>query len=371
MLISKSRTYENIRIAMLWIDATGYALDSVSSIESILHDRLWSGFVGKTSSLSAPQYSHLKSCVYPENSAPYDISKAVIQTLEDFKPDVFIGAGWSITAIPQVAKAMRRLNIPTVCAADTPWLGTFRQTARCLLGRRFIHSCYDAIMIPGATGMPFAKLCGYNGQHIWYNMNTGDSLLFSRNTGQRLEVARKEQVWPNQFVFVGRLVEEKNVRGLISAYELYRKSVINPWPLVVIGDGPLRDLVKNVEKIEWKGWLEASEISDILSKSGCFILPSIYEPWGVVVHEACCSGLPLILSINTGAGADLLRDGFNGRYVDPNSPDHIASMMQWVANHGKQWELGYNSYLLSNQFSPSLWSKNIISRSLELVNSSF
>jgi len=32
----------------------------------------------------------------------------------------------------------------------------------------------------------------------------------------------------------------------------------------------------------------------MLENSGCFILPSRYEPWALVIHEAACAGLPII-----------------------------------------------------------------------------
>ena len=60
-------------------------------------------------------------------------------------------------------------------------------------------------------------------------------------------------------------------------------------------------------------WRNSKEIIRYLRKSCGFILPSKYEPWGVVVHEAACSGLPLILSDSVGSRNELLINNHNGR----------------------------------------------------------
>ena len=46
-----------------------------------------------------------------------------------------------------------------------------------------------------------------------------------------------------------------------------------------------------------------------------FALFSRREPWGIVVNEAAAFGLPLILTREVGASADLLRPGENGELV--------------------------------------------------------
>ena len=190
-------------------------------------------------------------------------------------------------------------------------------------------------------------------------MNCGNSVVFSDGTEQRLQAARFRQTWPQKFIFVGRLVEVKNIRGLIRGYEIYRNLCKNPWPLTIIGDGPLRGELRGLKGVECLGWLEQREIARQMAASAVFVLPSFYEPWGVVAHEATCSGLPLLLSLDVGSGTDLLRDGFNGRLFDAKDPAQLANTLLWFSSHPSLWEMGERSYLLSKQFSPELWSENI------------
>ena len=298
-----------------------------------------------------------------------DTQSRVCSSVAAFQPDVYIGHGWRPSLPMKIARHFKRLGVCTVGCADTPWLGTAKQAARCVLGRAMIRSAYDAIMIPGARGVPVGRLLGFADSRIWQNLYSGNSDVFSAGTEERLKSARFRKEWPQRFVFVGRLVEVKNIRGLIAGYELYRKRCKAPWPLTIIGDGPLRNEAQGRPGVECLGWLEGLEIARQLASSGVFVLPSFYEPWGVVVHEAACCGLPLMLSLDVGAGSDLLRDGFNGRLFNAKDPAQIAQMMLWFSNHPCMWELGQRSFEMSRQFSPKLWAENVVTRSWELLQS--
>jgi len=53
-------------------------------------------------------------------------------------------------------------------------------------------------------------------------------------------------------------------------------------------------------------------LSAFYAASDCLVLPSEYEPWGLVVNEAMAAGLPVIVSDKVGCAADLVRSGENG-----------------------------------------------------------
>ena len=95
----------------------------------------------------------------------------------------------------------------------------------------------------------------------------------------------------SNFIYVGRLAPEKNLEMLIS--------VFNSFPhltLTIIGFGPME-------------------------QADCFILPSIREPWGLVVEEALNNGCPVIVSDKVGCNEDLVTDetGIVFQYDKPTS----------------------------------------------------
>ncbi len=92
--------------------------------------------------------------------------------------------------------------------------------------------------------------------------------------------------------------------------------------LVFVGDGYLRDKMEkyindnNLENVFIMGFRNQSELPGFYAMSDVFVLPSKLEPWGLVVNEAMCFGLPVIVSDQVGASGDLVVDDENG-YIFP------------------------------------------------------
>ena len=101
---------------------------------------------------------------------------------------------------------------------------------------------------------------------------------------------------------IGRFVEQKNHRFLIDIFqEVYKqdKNVI----LLLIGEGPLEEDTK--EQVEQLGLDKnvlflglRDDIANILQSVDCFVLPSLYEGFGIVGVEAQATGLPCFVSAN-------------------------------------------------------------------------
>ncbi len=84
------------------------------------------------------------------------------------------------------------------------------------------------------------------------------------------------------------------------------------WPFGLIN--PLKDYVAehNLESVHFFGFQGRSEIAKFYAVSDVLVLPSRRETWGIVVNEALCFRLPVIVSDQVGAGRDQVRDGHNG-----------------------------------------------------------
>lgn len=66
-------------------------------------------------------------------------------------------------------------------------------------------------------------------------------------------------------------------------------------------------------------------------------MPSLVEPWGLVVEEAFYFGLPVIISQNCGA-RDIVNNGINGYWIDPENVDELTSVIQKIDSN-KYYEL--------------------------------
>ena len=74
------------------------------------------------------------------------------------------------------------------------------------------------------------------------------------------------------------------------------------------GDGPQAVLIDtaitrsgHAEAIHRPGFLQADALSRWYAHAGAFVLPSLSEPWGLVVNEAASTGLPLLVSNRAGS----------------------------------------------------------------------
>lgn len=133
-----------------------------------------------------------------------------------------------------------------------------------------------------------------------------------------------QQIKPSKdksdLIFVGRLIKDKNVDLLIKSIKLVKKEIPN-IKCVIIGDGPEKDMLKNLTKelkiednIKFFGILdEYVELISYLKSSKVFVLPSTREGFGIVVLEANSCGLPVV-TVNhpMNAAKDLIKQHQNG-----------------------------------------------------------
>ncbi|MEZ4441067.1 MAG: glycosyltransferase [Polyangiaceae bacterium] len=133
------------------------------------------------------------------------------------------------------------------------------------------------------------------------------------------------------FLYVGRFAPEKNLSLLLRAYRRHASAMEHPWPLVLVGSGPseasLRDEAAASEgagHVVFLPFTEGQALSRLYGAAGCFVLPSLSEPWGLVVNEATAAGLPVILSDRCGCLPHLLREPENGWSFDPRDEDALV-----------------------------------------------
>lgn len=107
------------------------------------------------------------------------------------------------------------------------------------------------------------------------------------------------------FIFVGRLVEQKNLPLLIDVFNEFPDFNLN-----IVGFGELENKLKNMARsnVHFLGAVDNKALPKIYQQNDVFILPSKSEPWGLVVEEALNNGLPVIVSDNVGCKDDLVTE---------------------------------------------------------------
>jgi len=75
-------------------------------------------------------------------------------------------------------------------------------------------------------------------------------------------------------------------------------------------------------------WIDVSEKVALLKRCTVLVLPSIREPWGIVINEAMHFGKPIIVSENVGAANDIVVNGRNGLVVKADDPQALADALE-------------------------------------------
>jgi len=134
----------------------------------------------------------------------------------------------------------------------------------------------------------------------------------------------------NVILFVGRIAQEKGLMYLIKAIPRVTK-VFPSISVLIVGDdqGIQENLMKaaenlGVEKIvHFLGPKFGYELARTYRKARVFVLPSLYETFGLAILEAMASGLPIVTT-RTGGIPELVEDGSNGMLVSPRNHEALA-----------------------------------------------
>ncbi len=145
--------------------------------------------------------------------------------------------------------------------------------------------------------------------------------------------ARTETKFPLRYLFVGRLIPVKNV--LMLAQEFKR----NGKALTIVGSGPLEQDIRklNAPNITLTGFIPNEQLAEVYRAHDVFILPSRYEPWGLVAEEALYHGLPVLASQHVGCAGDLIARGDTGELFTPEEPDSLTRAMHRVEQQYKHY----------------------------------
>ena len=138
--------------------------------------------------------------------------------------------------------------------------------------------------------------------------------------------------------FVGRLVDVKGVQTMLDAWS----AGIPGLTLRIAGDGPLRGLVEERAgadaSIEYLGWLEEHEVTELMAKASCVLVPSEWYEAGVplVVLHSLAVGTPVVVSDLENICADVLRDGTGASFATGDAAA-LADTLRSVLTDAEGW----------------------------------
>lgn len=354
-----------MKFAFLQIGMTGYNDASLKALHDLGHDIL-----NVYPADSGPGYAFDKSG-FKEYGETFTWTDAPDQAeldrvIDRFAPDVVVMVSWYR---PEYRKVVKRLEGKAlrVLISTNVWENRWRQWLGRATHRRYIDPLFDAVFVPGERSEWFARRLGFKGEQIIRGSNSADTDVFDKGDREPAELAAARS-----FLFTGRLMPYKGVDVLAAAYRLYRSRASDPWDLHVVGLGDMDKELQSIPGVTMHGFVASKDLSDLMRRTTCLVLPSYIDFFGVVVHEAALSGQALICSDGVGATPYLLQDGFNGWVFPKGNAEELAAAMVRVSelSEDRLLAMSQGSRALASRFSPQLWAQHLAaetSRRLELM----
>ncbi|MGB3353799.1 MAG: glycosyltransferase family 4 protein [Mycobacterium sp.] len=146
---------------------------------------------------------------------------------------------------------------------------------------------------------------------------------------------RREHSGPAELLYFGRLEYEKGVHDAIAALPRIRRT--HPGAtLTIAGDGTQLDFLRQQARkhrvskaTNFVGRVDHSQLLELLHRADAAVLPSHYEPFGIVALEAAAAGAPLVSS-NAGGLGEAVIDGVTGVSCPPNDVGALAAAVRSV-----------------------------------------
>jgi glycosyltransferase involved in cell wall biosynthesis len=250
-------------------------------------------------------------------------SEARWESLGVATPEIFVQSGWSYPAFNSLGLQVKARGGSVIGLSDANWRGDFRQVVLGALAFRALYRRrFDAMIVPGRQGERLMRWFGMPGDRVRGGMLGGDPSLYFG--GEKLSLRAKT------FLFVGQFIARKDVLGLTRAF--IRFSDQRPgWTLRLCGGGEQRELIPRRENVIVEDFVQPEPLAERFREARFFVLPSKFEAWGVVVHEAACSGCGLVLSDRTGSADDLASPVNSVRFRAGSEDDLLRALLEAAA----------------------------------------
>ncbi len=285
---------------------------------------------------------------------PGFFSKPLWKLIRDGEFDAIYVGGYYFREAWLALLAAWRLGIPFILSTDVHSLESRRARSpisraikKTVVGRIFRSAGAVNTGSSGATA--YVQSLGVPASRIILARNTVDNAWWFARAGEvdRAAIRRNWEIPSDAPValYCAKLQSWKRPGDLLEAFV---KANVTGSHLIFAGDGPLHlELVQRAsilgiaERVHFLGFVNQSGLPAVYAASDLLVLPSEYEPFGLVVNEAMICGCPAVVSDRVGAKFDLVREGETGSVFPCGNVDALARTLQsLLANRARLAQMG-------------------------------
>jgi len=245
--------------------------------------------------------------------------------------------------------AAKCYGTPTIFVSDSHSLRSWRAQSswklrlKKILLRR-IFSLADGVVVSSSGGVEYLKSLGFPGERIVLTPTAVDNKWWTEQAAKvDRDAVRAEWRIPTEgtvALFCAKLQVWKGPMDLLEAFA--RANVPNSY-LAFAGDGPERANLERratelglADRVRFLGFVNQSQLPSAYCAADLFVLPSLFEPFGMVVNEAMLCGLPVAVSDRVGARFDLVRPDENGYVFPAGDVEALAAVLRQILSDAKK-----------------------------------
>jgi glycosyltransferase involved in cell wall biosynthesis len=259
------------------------------------------------------------------------------------------------------AAVAKRLGIKVLIRDEATRISARRGAIRRIIKRAFLAGLgrlCDGFLAIGSLNREYYRWYGISTDRIFDVPYSVDNEFFesrarvAARSRTRLRAALELNGDGPVILNVAKMTARKRARDLLDAYaKLSPDSRAEPnASLVFVGDGEKRaELEGRAAALGWNsirfaGAINQTQLPAYYDLCDIFVLPSIREPWGLVVNEAMSAGCAVVVSDEVGCGPDLVRHGQNGYTFRAGDIDQLAHALKLLsANPVRRGEMAEKS----------------------------
>lgn len=301
------------------------------------------------------QFSHSSGIhIYDKNKFSFS---QLEQLIREINPSIIICSGWIDKDYLKLTKPYFK-RIPTVLTCDTHWRGSLKQYLAVVLSRFFLLNTFSQGWVPGTIQETYLRKLGFPKTAIRQGFYCCDLPKFN-GVYEQTQVEKRKN-FPKRFLYVGRYYDFKGLPDLWQAFIRLQNELPNEWELWCLGTGSLEPVVH--PKIKHFGFVQPKDLDPIVAQCGVFVLPSRFEPWGVVVQEYASAGFPLLISREAGAAEAFVVEEKNGYGFEAGNVEALVVALKKIVKLDEKnlTLMAEESHRLAQKINPSQWVNTVL-----------
>lgn len=283
-------------------------------------------------------------------------AERLLALIEERGYSIIVCGGWIDTDYLKAVQQSK--HIPCALAFDKQWLGSLKDLAVAVRNRLFFKTHFDYAFVPGEEQVRFARKMGFKPHQIVTGVYACDLPLFTEVYKRRTFGTERRKIW-----YAGRYIPQKGLDTLWEAVLPLLEMPGSEWELHCIGTGSDFEKRSIHPKIIHHGFVQPADLRELIVDGEIFVLPSLFEPWGVVVHEFATAGYAMVLTDKVGARTAFLEDGRNGYVVPAGDASALRSgllkLMSLDRTHLQA--MGEHSHQLAHAITPGTYARAVVS----------